>query len=343
MKMNIIIKQAKDLKMESILSNQYHKIFSIAFLKDYVITMRPYLLFVSGATGICGMSFITELSVSKSILIFLASFLSYGFGQALTDVFQTDTDSISSPYRPLTQGLISKPQVLSISIIGLIFCAGIFSVYNPANLLFGILSGIGLATYTYFKKRFWAGPFYNAWIVGVLFLMAFLCGSNFLMISNNPKVIYSLITAFFGYANFVLVGYFKDVEADRTTGYNTLPVVLGRRIASVVSNIFGLLTITSTIFVFTNSASLKDILTKNLYAVVILVIGIVIMILCQIFVHFIKNDNESSKAITLSVHAYIILLSSIVMLNKPEWIIPMIIFYLLFNLTISLRPAKNQI
>ncbi len=330
-------------KMETLLNNNQHKTFSTDFAKDYFITMRPYLLFVSGVTGICGMSFIVDLEISKIILIFFASFLSYGFGQALTDVFQTDTDSISSPYRPLTKGLISKTQVLSISLIGLIFCVSVFSFYNPLNLMLGIFSGLGLATYTFFKKKFWAGPFYNAWIVGVLFLMAFLCGSDFSSVTNNPLLISSLITVFFGYANFVLVGYFKDLEADKLTGYNTLPVVYGRRIASIVSNIFGLLTITSTILIITNSSLLKDLLTKNLYAVVILVVGMVIMILCQIFVHFIKNDNESSKAITLSVHAYIILLSSIVILNKPEWIIPMIIFYLLFNLTISLRPAKNQI
>ena len=116
--------------------------------------MRPYLLFVSGVTGICGMSFISELSVSKAILIFLASFLSYGFGQALTDCFQTDTDSISSPYRPLTQGRISKSQVLAVSITGLIFCISVFAFYNPTNLLLGLLSGLGLATYTYFKKNF---------------------------------------------------------------------------------------------------------------------------------------------------------------------------------------------
>lgn len=329
--------------METITTNQYHKTISIAFAKDYFITMRPYLLFVSGVTGICGMSFIDGLEISKVILIFLASFLSYGFGQALTDVFQTDTDSISSPYRPLTQGMISKTQVLSISLIGLIFCIGVFAIYNPVNLLLGFLSGIGLITYTFFKKKFWTGPFYNAWIVGVLFLMAFLCGSDFSTLTNNLRLIYSLLAVFFGYANFVLVGYFKDVEADRLTGYNTLPVVYGRRIASIVSNIFGLLTITSTIFVFTTSSSLKDILANNIYTVAILVIGKIVMILCQIFVHFIKNDNESSKAITFSVHTYIILLSSIVILNNPEWIIPMIIFYLLFNLTISLRPAKNQI
>ncbi len=329
--------------MEILTANKHHKAFSIEFAKDYLITMRPYLLFVSGATGICGMSFIGDLSVTKIIFIFFASFLSYGFGQALTDCFQIDTDSISSPYRPLTQGLISKKQVLSISMIGLIFCISIFSFYNPVNLLLGILSGLGLTTYTYFKKKFWAGPFYNAWIVSVLFLMAFLCGSDLGEIANNPKLIYSLLAVFWGYANFVLVGYFKDIEADRPTGYNTLPVVYGRGIASVVSNIFGSLTIVFTILVFVNSSSFADLFTRNNYAVIVLFTGIIIMILCQGFLYFIKNDSESSKAINLSVHSYIVLLSAIVILNKPEWIIPMVIFYGLFNLTIALRPAKNQI
>nr|MCU0344831.1 UbiA family prenyltransferase [Ignavibacterium sp.] len=200
--------------MEILLGGKYHKTFSFDFLRDYFITMRPYLLFVSGITGICGMSFIAELSITKSIFIALASFLSYGFGQALTDCFQTDTDSISSPYRPLTQGRISKTQVLTVSIFGLVLCISVFTIYNPINLLLGFLSGIGLATYTYFKRKFWAGPFYNAWIVGVLFLMAFLSGSDLESITGNYKLVYGLSAVFWGYANFVLVGYFKDIEAD---------------------------------------------------------------------------------------------------------------------------------
>lgn len=236
--------------METLINNNPYRTLSIDFAKDYIITMRPYLLFVSGVTGICGMSFISELSVSKAILIFLASFLSYGFGQALTDCFQTDTDSISSPYRPLTQGRISKSQVLVVSIAGLIFCISIFTIYNPVNLWWGALSGFGLATYTYFKRRFWSGPFYNAWIVAVLFLMAYLCGSDILTFTGNHNFIYGLSAVFWGYANFVLVGYFKDVEADRATGYNTFLVVFGRRLSSIASNIFGLMTILTTLSVF---------------------------------------------------------------------------------------------
>jgi len=329
--------------MEAAINNQNNRILSFAFTKDYLITMRPYLLFVSGVTGICGMSFIIELSASKSILIFLASFLSYGFGQALTDCFQTDTDSISSPYRPLTQGRISKSQVLAVSITGLIFCIGVFAFYNPTNLLLGLLSGLGLATYTYFKKKFWSGPFYNAWIVGVLFLMAFLCGSDLSMITENHKLVYGLSAVFWGYANFVLVGYFKDVEADRATGYNTFLVVFGRRLSSIASNIFGVLTILSLIFVFSYSNSFERLLEQSSIQIIILALGILTMFLCQVLVHFIKQDDESSNAISLSVHAYILLLTSIIVLNKNEWIIPMIIFYVLFNLTMIFRPAKNQI
>ena len=329
--------------METTLTNQYHKTASFAFAKAYFITMRPYLLFVSGVTGICGMSYIDGLSLSKSILIFLASFLSYGFGQALTDCFQTDTDSISSPYRPLTQGRISKTQVLIVSITGLVLCISVFTFYNPMNLLLGILSGIGLATYTYFKRKFWSGPFYNAWIVGVLFLMAFLSGSDLSMITENHKLVYGLSAVFWGYANFVLVGYFKDVEADRATGYNTFLVVFGRRLSSIASNIFGVLTILSVIFVFSYSNSFERLLEQSSIQIIILALGILIMFFCQVLVHFIKQDDESSNAISLSVHAYILLLTSIIVLNKNEWIIPMIIFYVLFNLTMIFRPAKNQI
>ena len=329
--------------MEIILSGKYHKTFSFDFIRDYFITMRPYLLFVSGITGICGMSFISELSITKSIFIALASFLSYGFGQALTDCFQTDTDSISSPYRPLTQGRISKTQVLTVSIFGLVLCISVFTIYNPINLLLGFLSGVGLATYTYFKRKFWAGPFYNAWIVGVLFLMAYLSGSDLESITGNYKLVYGLSAVFWGYANFVLVGYFKDIEADKATGYNTFPVVFGRKLSSAVSNFFGVIAIISVFSIFTYSNSVTELLEQHPAAIIFFVIGSAAMLLCQTFVHFIKQDNESSISISLSLHAYILLLASIVIINKNEWLVPMIIFYILFNLAMILRPSKNQI
>ncbi|MBZ0181608.1 MAG: UbiA family prenyltransferase [Melioribacteraceae bacterium] len=199
-------------------------IFSIGFLRSYIITMRSYLLFISGITGLAGMSFAAEISNIEAVVLFLAFFLSYGFGQALTDCFQTDTDSISSPYRPLVKGLINRNDVLIVSLSGLVTCSIVFIYFSLINLLFTILAVIGLATYTYFKRKWWSGPFYNAWIVAVLFFIGYNSAlkNNSIYISNSIAA--AMLAVFFGYANFVLTGYFKDVNADRQTGYNTLLV-----------------------------------------------------------------------------------------------------------------------
>ena len=89
-----------------------HPTFSAAFARAYWITLRPYLFFISGVSGAVGLAIYPNETTLNLVLAFAGFFFSYGLGQALTDVFQTDTDAISSPYRPLTQGIIAKRQVL---------------------------------------------------------------------------------------------------------------------------------------------------------------------------------------------------------------------------------------
>ena len=319
-----------------------YPVISYNFIKAYIITMRPYLLFVSGITGIVGMSFIPGITLTQTILIFLASFLSYGFGQALTDCFQIDTDSLSSPYRPLTQGVISKSQVLIISIFGLIFSISIFGFYNPTNLIFGLIGGIGLYTYTYFKKKWWAGPFYNAWIVTLLCLMAYNCGDLSEQNINNSILIFMFITVFFGYSNFVLTGYFKDIFADSATGYKTLPVVYGRVAACLISDIFAIFTIVPASLI-----ALKYLQLDNIYTTIIvfslLLSGLLLLIIAQYRLHKVKTDEEAHFAISPVVHSYILILSSVAITQKEEWVVPLLLFYTGFLFVMKLRPAKNQI
>jgi len=328
--------------MERTIVIQPYKLFSVGFMKGYLITMRPYLLFVSGITGIVGMSLGPDIISIKIILVFLASFLSYGFGQAVTDCFQIDTDTFSSPYRPLVQGLISKENVLIVSIIGLTLCVSIFGYYNHLNLLLGILAGIGLYTYTYFKKKWWAGPFYNSWIVAVLFLMAFNIHQPLWLEINFITLIYALIAVFFGYANFVLTGYFKDISADRRTGYNTMPVVYGRKSAAIVSDLFALLTIAASILAIVNS---KIDFTNFILWIIVLLYGFgsFLTIISQIRLHYVKTDEEAFAAISPVVHSYILLLSSIAIAQKVEWALPLILFYLCFVFVMKSRPMKNQV
>ena len=326
------------------LSIKSYPLLSINFVNAYVITMRPYLMFVSGITGILGLSFSSNIGLLNAILIFKVTFLSYGFGQALTDCFQIDTDSISSPYRPLTQGVVNRRQIIIISSLGLLYCISVLAYFNPINLLLGTVAGIGLATYTPFKRKWWAGPFYNSWIVVVLFIMAYLAGLGRININFfNPIFVAAIVTVFFGYANFVLTGYFKDIAADRVTNYNTLPVKFGRKFSCVVSDIFGFLTSASV-------SLLIILLALDLYppqalirSIIFFIVGAGATIYTQMKLHSVIDDASAHKAIVPCVHSYILLLSSLVVLNKPDWFIPIILFYFFYTIVLKIRPAREQI
>ncbi len=313
--------------------------FSVRFFRAYVVTMRPYLLFVSGITGIAGMSFAEQIPNVQAALIFAASFLSYGFGQALTDCFQTDTDSLSAPYRPLTQGLISRTQVMTVSMLGLTACVLIFGWLCPVNFLLGMIAAFGLATYTYFKRRWWGGPWYNAWIVVVLFVMAYLASHE------AADVPFSTIAAglaiFFGYANFVLSGYFKDIEADRQTGYMTFPVVFGRRMAARMSDVLALLMILAGIAAFADAA--RTFTHLPFTAVCFISAGVFATVRAQIRLHRVSADSEAHAAIAPVVYGYVLFFSGLADLMKPSWTLPLVCFLVLFAATLALRPARNQI
>jgi len=322
--------------------NQY-RMFSADFLKAYITTMRPYLLFVSGITGIAGMSLIPELGAVKAILIFAASFLSYGFGQALTDCFQVDTDSLSSPYRPLTRGIVTRNQILIVSLLGLTCCTAVFAISNPVNLLLGCLAGLGLATYTPFKRRWWAGPFYNAWIVAVLSMIAFLCGGQDLITVFSSQFVWLAPVVFFGYANFVLAGYFKDISADRPTGYRTLPVVFGRRVSAWVSDVFALLAVAFTTIAINQTKVRVHPPIMYGMGTGFGLLGVVATILGQVRLHKVRTDEEAHRAISPVIHSYILLLACIALFQKPEWAFLLVVFYAGFILVMKARPARNQI
>jgi len=90
-----------------------HRLSSVGFWRAYAITLRPYLFFVSGAAGLVGLA-LTRLPAPPFLAAFAAFFFSYGLGQALTDVFQRDTDALSAPYRPLVRGELAPGPVLAV-------------------------------------------------------------------------------------------------------------------------------------------------------------------------------------------------------------------------------------
>lgn len=318
---------------------------SSCFWRAYWVTLRPYLFFVSGVSGLVGLAIPGKINWPAFTAAFAAFFFSYGLGQALTDVFQTDTDAISSPYRPLTRGLISRGQVLVVSLAGLALCALAFLLCNPWTLALSTLGITGLATYTPFKRRWWAGPFWNAWIVALLVAIGHLCGETSpAAVFRTPVLWMAMLSVFFSYAIFVLLGYFKDISADRATGYNTLPVKAGWRVSVLVSGLFALAaTGASTALLLLSGLAQRTAGPAEILAVLLWVVGILITAYAHILMLRIRDESRAHLSIGHVVRGYLLLHLGEAVALKPELAVPAVIFYLLFELVLATRPERTQI
>jgi 4-hydroxybenzoate polyprenyltransferase len=307
---------------------------SLRFVRAYVVTMRPYLLFVSGIAGLAGLALGPTLPAAETLLLGAVFFLSYGFGQALTDCFQTDTDTISSPYRPLVQGTVRRCDVLVVSLVGLAISGAVVVSFARVNLLLAALTVAGLLTYTPLKRRWWGGPPWNAWIVTVLCLIGYASAAG--RLDWSPLLGATLAAVFFGYANFVLTGYFKDVSADRATGYLTLPVVCGLRVSAVVSDVLAVLALAGAVAALVAAG-------PSAAGTAFVAAASVASVLAQLRLHRVRNERAAHAAITPVVHAFVLMLAGVAVTRQPGWLVPLLLYYGAFAVTLRRRPAPEQV
>jgi 4-hydroxybenzoate polyprenyltransferase len=319
-------------------------LLSLGFWQAYWITMRPYLLFVSGAAGAVGLAMGDDLHVLRALLAFACFFFSYGFGQALTDCFQTDTDAVSSPYRPLVQGKVTRAQVGAVSLVGLLAAAGGLALIKPILLLLGLLGVVGLIAYTPSKRTWWGGPPWNSWIVGLLTVMGWQAATTTSLwplsaaFAHVPRgFFWCVLAVFFGYANFVVMGYFKDISADRITGYHTFPVVFGWRANTVYSDLLALCAALCAAIVVIKHSSL------NLIAVVVFVIGAAINVTAQLNIHKTRNEHAAHRPIANVVRAFVLYTAAMALAHQPNWIWMTIVYYMLFEITLRTRAETTQV
>lgn len=318
-------------------------VWSMRFVRAYLVTMRPYLLFVSGAAGLVGLSFGADLGAWRTVLAFVALFFSYGLGQALTDCFQTDTDSISAPYRPLVAGVISRRQVLVVSMVKLSVAVLVLTLLNPRILGFGVAAVVGLLTYTFFKRTWWGGPPWNSWIVALIPLMGRLVDSAWspadFVRPNGPDdvaFLLAVLAVFFGYANFVVMGYFKDISADRATGYRTFPVVFGWRAAAV----YGDVTAGAAAALMAGALALLGV---NVVSVATFAAAAALYARAQVSMHRIRDERATGAPIANGVRALVLLCLTLVAANQVHWAPLLAVFYALFELALRLRPERGQV
>jgi len=322
----------------------YVRTWSLGFWEAFWMTMRPYLIFVSGAAGLVGLAFIPVISYPGVVAAFVPLFLSYGLGQALTDCFQTDTDSISSPYRPLVRGLISRKQVLAVSLAGLFLGTLVLGILNPPILLLGFLAVAGLLTYTIFKRTWWGGPPWNSWIVALLPVMGRLVDRKYHLQwvfssenSRDSSFLFAVLAVFFGYANFVVMGYFKDITADRATGYRTFPVVFGWGANAIASDILALLAA-----VFAGMAIIFSGHINTLGAV-ILAFALSLSARAQVLIHRTRDEGKAHGPIAHAVRCFILYCAAMVVTLHVNWLAFVVAFYIFFELALRARPEERQV
>ncbi len=322
-----------------------HSVVSVQFWRCFWVQLRPYLFFVSGSTGLVGLSFVPGISTARFLACFFAFFLSYGLGQALTDVFQTDTDRISSPYRPLSSGKISKGAVMALSLLGLGACAAVFLWCNPWAIIFSALGVVGLVTYTPFKRRWWGGPFWNSGVVIVLPVIGYLCGeADPRIVLSNQLLWLANGSIFFSYSIFVLLGYFKDLSADRQTGYNTIPVVFGWNTGIVVSGFFCLLMIGFGLMVIARTWTPPQIWTlPNVTALFLWGLGSAFVISAHFMMWRIRREEDSHPAVAMTVRGFVLVQSGVAAWLDPALVAWALFLSIGFEAALRLRPESSQI
>ncbi len=319
-------------------------IASLRFWRAFGVTMRPYLMFVSGASGLVGLALAGSLRGPLLLVAALPFFVSYGLGQAITDTFQTDTDALSSPYRPLVRGEITCTQVRLVSFAGLALVAVAFALLNPWALVPAALAVGGVTAYTPLKRRWWAGPPWNSWVVALLPLIGLLLGGGTLFDALGRADLWlAMGSVYFTYLVFVLLGYFKDVEADRATGYDTLVVHFGRRVALWVNGLHALAGVACSLGLvcLAGEGAIRD--AAAAAGVVLWAGGVAGLATAQHRMAKTSRDDEAYGPIAIVVVAYVALHLGEAVLLRPEFAPAAALLLPAAMWMLGRRPEKTQV
>jgi 4-hydroxybenzoate polyprenyltransferase len=149
--------------------------------------------------------------------------------------------------------------------------------------------------------------------------------------------LFAVLAVFFGYANFVVMGYFKDISADRATGYRTFPVVFGWRANAVASDILALLAAGFTGLAIVSTGYL------NVFGAITFGLALSLSSYAQVLIHRTRDEGKSHRAIAHVVRCFILCCAAIVVTARMNWLAFIIPFYLLFELALRTRPEERQV
>ena len=134
----------------------------------------------------------------------------------------------------------------------------------------------------------------------------------------------------------MIIGYLKDITADRETGYKTFPVIFGWNPTVWIGDLFLALSIFSAFMLLRDAGPISFIMFLASTA---------LGISGQLYAHLVKQkcETQSSYPIETTVRSFILWHLAVVVKYRPEWLIFSVVFYLLFELVLFYRPSQSQI
>ena len=223
--------------------------------------------------------------------------------------------------------------------IGLTSSAAILAALDPAILVPAALAVAGLLVYTPLKRTWWGGPPCNALVVALLPVMGKMAdGGGWAWLSGPGAGPFYAATAvvLLGYGDFVVIGYLKDVSADRATGYRTFPVVFGWRAAVLYGDLLALGAGAAAAYVLAAMGA-------GWHAWIVLLGAAALGLRAHTVAHRLRDERAAHRAIVDVVRALILGCGAVVIGVRAEWSLAFAAFYSTFELAIRSRPERTQV
>lgn len=213
-------------------------------MNAYLEIMRPGNA-VMAVVAVLLMSIISGVFTINVLLGCIVVFIITGAGNSINDYFDHKIDAINKPHRPIPSGRISLKIAgfysLTLLLIGTILA-----------FIIGLIPGI-IALSTSILMIYYAYSLKRQFLIGNI-VISFLTGLTFVfggVIVGELQA--SIILGFYPFLATIareIVKDMEDVEGDKIEGANTLPIVSGMKVSSIIAALFLVILLTSPVIYF---------------------------------------------------------------------------------------------
>ena len=203
--------------------------------------IKPVTWFPPMWAFLCGVVSVGALNSNNTILILsgllLAGPLVCGMSQAVNDWCDRHVDAINQPERPIPSGRVSAGWGFFTGII-MSFISILFAYYLGSLIFFATIIGV-LAAWLYSLEpiRLKRSAIFGPGIVAICYegLPWFTGAAIFTISLPNKEVLIVLSLYALGAHGIMTMNDFKATKGDKLLGINSLPVILGRKPATLVA------------------------------------------------------------------------------------------------------------